>query len=62
MKTMILLGFFGDLWGILVQWMSLSSNAELAVIIVWVIFFSCFVYFMIDWGLNPNKYKDRQSH
>lgn len=58
MKAMILLGFFGDLWGILVQWMSLCGNAELAVIIVFVIVFSCFIYFTINW----DKYKEKQSH
>ena len=54
---MTMLGFFGDLWKILVQFLSLFSVLELVIFIVCGTF-CCFASIaLIDWGMNPKKYK-----
>lgn len=52
---MTILGFFGDLWKVLVQFVSLCSDVELLVIIGFTILFPVFLYFL---GQDPKKYKD----
>lgn len=55
--NMTILGFFGDLWKILVQFFSLFSVLELVIFIVWGAFCCFAAYALIDWGMNPRKYR-----
>ncbi len=56
--NMTILGFFGDLWSALVHFLSLFGVLELVIFIVWGAF-CCFAAFaLIEWGMNPKKYKD----
>ena len=50
---MVMLGFFRDLWKILTDCLSLFSAVEMLVIIAFVVF----LYFLVDWGMNPRKYE-----
>ena len=56
---MTILSFFSDLWKILIEYLSLLSDAELLVIIVFTVVFSVFLYVLCDWGMNPRKYESR---
>lgn len=59
--NMTILGFFSDLWRILVQFLSLFSGLELVIFIVWGGLCCYAAFALIEWGMNPGKYKDNSQ-
>lgn len=58
---MTMLGFFGDLWNVVVQFVSLFSVLEMVILIVCGAFCCYAAYAFIEWGMNPNKYNDNSQ-